>query len=105
MHQEKRLYRRYSVSCHLAGRALNPIGGGGAPRPGAAQDIHGEVSNISAGGLCLLTDDTLNVSDAFRCEILAPRMPVAIPALLQVRWASRSSDGRTYRLGLQFLVY
>ena len=83
---------------------MSPLDRGGAPSLGADQDIRGEVCNISAGGMCLLTDDSVNVSDPFRCEILAPRMPVAIPVLLQVRWASKSSNGRTHRLGLQFLV-
>ena len=104
MHREKRLYPRHAVTCQLSGRALNPLNRREVPPPWADQELYGEVSNMSTGGLCLLTDDSPNVSDPFRCEILAPQMPVAIPVLLQVRWASISSIGRNHRLGLQFLI-
>jgi hypothetical protein len=101
---EKRRYRRYSVNCQFTGSALRPVGAavGGVPRP--AIDISGEIPNVSAGGICLLTDDKIDVADAVRCEIAVPTFPIGIPSLLNVRWACPGDGRYTYRLGLEFLA-
>jgi PilZ domain-containing protein len=103
MRQEKRLHRRYAVRCELKGKALNQIATGDVDLP-ANRDISGEVADIGAGGLCLLTNDRAEVSDPVLCEVRSPHMPVGIPTLMQVRWAVQNGTGHTYRLGLQFLV-
>ena len=114
MRQERRLYRRYPVIWELKGRVLRAIEPSGEFPDADSQDVHGAVSNISAGGVCVLTDDRpgessavggeVEVSGAVRCEILVPNVPIGIPTLLQVRWARKTGDGETYQLGLQFLV-
>jgi PilZ domain len=102
MRAEKRRHRRYSVTCELTGKSLKPIAG---PEAGewSGGDIRGVIPDVSAGGLCLLTDDRAEVSDPLVCEIRGPDMPVAIPTLMQVRWFHKHGDGYAYRLGLQFL--
>jgi hypothetical protein len=101
---EKRQFQRYRVTGQLTGTALTPVNAAGLTRPAVNQDIRGEIPDISAGGLCLLTDDHVEVSDAVRCEIRVPSLPVAIPALMNVRWTCPNDGHYTYRLGLQFLV-
>jgi hypothetical protein len=100
---EKRLYLRYPVSCQLRGTALTAVAAGSV-QWAAPHDIRGEIPDISAGGLCLLTNDKLEVFDALRCEIRIPSMPIGIPALFNVRWSCPERGRYAYRLGLQFLV-
>lgn len=105
MSQDKRQHDRYSVSLELAGKALNALESGRVTRGSSVpQEIYGEVSDISEGGLCLLTDDAANVSEPVRCVIRVPQIPAGIPTLLQVRWARKDGLGPTQRVGLQFLV-
>ena len=104
MPDEKRRHPRHAIAFQLTGTALSPLGAGTARQFGAVHDVRGEVPNISAGGLCLLTDDKIGVSDALRCEIQIPSLPIGIPALLNVRWLCAEGGRYTYRLGLQFLV-
>ena len=104
MREEKRLYHRYPVTCELRGKALKPLDDAGEPSLDHSRDLHGVITDIGAGGLCLFSDDMIEISDPFVCEIIAPQMPVGIPTLLQVRWAHKDGQGHTYRIGLQFLV-
>ena len=104
MSQDKRRHDRYSVSLELEGKALNALESARITRSTVPQEIYGEVSDISEGGLCLLTVDAANVSEPVRCVIRVPQIPAGIPTLLQVRWARKDGLGPTYRVGLQFLV-
>ncbi len=106
MSQDKRRHDRYSVSLELEGKALNALESARVSRSSSTvpQEIYGEVSDISEGGLCLLTVDAANVSEPVRCVIRVPQIPAGIPTLLQVRWARKDGLGPTYRVGLQFLV-
>ena len=103
MRGEHRLYQRYPVSCELRGKALKPLERAGE-RSAATLDLRGMITDISAGGLSIFSDDTIGLSDLFLCEVIPPNMPVGIPTLLQVRWALKDGQGHTYRVGLQFLV-
>ena len=103
MRPERRLNRRYPVIWDLKGRVLRTLEPPDVPLQ-VRQEVIGAVSNISAGGLCLLTGDEPELSSAVRCEIFVPQIPTGIPTLLQVRWVHESDDGRTYLLGLQFLI-
>jgi hypothetical protein len=109
MSENTRRHDRYAVSLELEGKALNAlesarVGRASAAQRPMAQEIYGEVADISEGGLCLLTVDAANVSEPVRCVIRLPQIPAGIPTLLQVRWAQRDGLGPTYRVGLQFLV-
>jgi hypothetical protein len=104
MPEERRTTRRHAVAYQLTGRALTAVtAGAGRGRP-VIQEISGEIPDISAGGLSLLTDDRVEVADALRCEIRAPSLPIGVPTLLNVRWTRPDDGPYTYRLGLQFLV-
>ena len=62
------------------------------------------MRDISAGGLSLLTNRIVEVSDVLRCELPVQRLPVTIPVLCQVRWIRKNIDGRKHMVGLQFLI-
>jgi hypothetical protein len=104
MRREKRRDLRYPVAWELRGKSLRPLEPGSGLRYKASQVLHGRVSDVSAGGLCLLTDDDPEVSGPVRCEIVVPQLAVGIPTLLQVRWSRRDVVKQTNRVGLQFLV-
>ena len=103
MRREKRRDLRHLVAWELRGRLLPPIEAGNQPST-AGKDLHGVVTDISAGGLCLLTEDDAEVSGPVRCEIVIPQFAVGIPTLVQVRWTRRDMVHQTNRVGLQFLV-
>ncbi len=104
MRRERRLYPRYFATCELTGRPLLQFQGVEGDPPSVGQQIRGEVSNVSAGGLCLFGDNIADVSQPLRCQIKVPQLPIGIPTLLQVRWVHSDDGGKTYRLGLQFLL-
>ncbi len=104
MRQERRLHRRYVVAWGLKGKVLHAIDESGAIAPRISTDVRGEISDIGAGGLCLVTSERTEPSTALRCEIFAPHVPVGIPTLLQVRWVHENPGGRMYTLGMQFVV-
>jgi hypothetical protein len=104
MRREKRRDLRHPVTWELRGKSLRPIEAGDHPDVRTGRDIHGVVTDISSGGLCLLTGDEADVSGPVRCEIVIPQFAVGIPTLLQVRWMRRDNVHQTNRMGLQFLV-
>ena len=104
MREERRLHRRYRVAWGLRGKALTAIEPAGTAAAWTTPEIRGEVSDIGGGGLCLVTSEKTEPATAMRGEIFAPHVPVGIPTLLQVRWIQEDADGRTRRLGLQFVV-
>jgi hypothetical protein len=90
------------VSWKLEGEIIRSVPVRGR-RP-AAQKLRGEVSDISCGGLCLVTGDLPETSDPVQCVICAPQIPSGIPTLVQIRWIRTDRHARTHRVGLQFLV-
>jgi hypothetical protein len=104
MRQERRLHRRYVVAWGLKGRVLKAMEEDGVIHERARTELRGEISDIGAGGLCLVTSEKTEPATAMRCEIFAPHVPVGIPTLMQVRWVQESTSGRMYTLGMQFVV-
>jgi hypothetical protein len=104
MREEHRQYRRHLISCELRGKALTPMEDAGEPSLAGRSSLRGMVTDIGAGGLGLLSDDAIDISDPFVCEVIPPDMAVGIPTLVQVRWVIRDGQKHRYRLGLQFLV-
>ena len=71
---------------------------------GTSRIVDGHVQNISSGGLCLLAQKRLKVSELLVGEIAVPGTRASIPTLLQVRWLSKNSFGPRYRAGLHFML-
>jgi c-di-GMP-binding flagellar brake protein YcgR len=100
---ENRRYLRHPVTCELRGKALKPLERVGESFT-SGRDLRGVVTDISLGGLGLLSDDAVEVFKPFVCEIIAPPLPTGIPTLMQIRWILKEGQGQTYRMGLQFMV-
>ena len=58
--------------------------------PGTSRIVDGHVQNISSGGLCLLAQKRLKVSELLVGEIAVPGTRASIPTLLQVRWLRKN---------------
>ena len=66
--------------------------------------IDGHIQNISRTGLCLLTRQSLKISELLVGEIGFPGTRASVPTLLQVRWFRKNSSGTLCRAGLHFVV-
>ena len=98
--EERRRFLRHESSASLRGTELPSL----LPTPASETTFRGQIRDIGAGGLCILTDELLHVSHLARCEIPLPGLPVAIPTLAQIRWIRRDPVEATHFVGLQFLL-
>jgi hypothetical protein len=96
----KRRHPRYSLTATAKGREITLMG----VTKEVKGAVRGRIRNISAGGLCFETAQPLRVSSLVRCEIPLAKVPVAVPTLLQVRWARPDHGEYNYRIGLQFVL-
>jgi hypothetical protein len=71
---------------------------------GKSHVVDGHVQNISSGGLCLLVQKSLKISELLVGEIAVPGTRASIPTLLQVKWLSKNSFGPRYRAGLHYVL-
>jgi hypothetical protein len=71
---------------------------------GTSRVVDGRVQNISSGGLCLLAQKRLKLSELLVGEIAVPGTRASIPTLLQVRWLRKNSFGPGYHAGLRFVL-
>ena len=62
------------------------------------------AENISAGGLCIVSDQPILQSSLVCCQIRVSEIPVAVPVLMRVQWVQKISKGRKFRVGLKFLL-
>src|SRR5687768_15780917 len=98
---EKRQYYRFEVDAEISIHAFPEFDSA----HGGEQAMQGRIVDISEGGLCLLTRIPLKVSSPVRCNSpLSSKVPIAVPSLLQVRWAYKGPESLEYRSGLQFLL-
>ena len=97
--REKRRDPRHPVAFKFKGIEVSLLG----TATGRRRPIRGEVQNISAGGLGLLSDRPVEEFRLVRGEVLLPRARVGIPTLLHVRWRQPSGTRSRYRMGLQFV--
>jgi hypothetical protein len=66
--------------------------------------VEGKVQNVSSGGLCLLAQTPLKVSEMVVGEIVVPGTQASIPTLLQVRWLRKNPRGKQYSAGLHYIL-
>jgi hypothetical protein len=66
--------------------------------------VRGRLQNLSRGGLCIFTNESLNGTTVMVCELLVPELPVPIPVLTNVRWSEpRGGTDEGHLYGLQFV--
>jgi hypothetical protein len=66
--------------------------------------VEGRVQNVSSGGLCLLAQAPLRVSEMLVGEIALPGTQASIPTLLQVRWLRKNPRGAKFSAGLHYVL-
>jgi hypothetical protein len=105
MKREERQAQRHDprFPCSLELRASKLVSLG-TPQQGPKTIISGRIENVSQSGACLLSDRSIPTSSVVRCEIVVPGTRAAIPTLMQVRWAQKTSTNGRYKIGLQFLM-
>ncbi len=98
---DRRQFQRYPQVLDVQAKELSAMGEDDKP----ARLLQGRVTNLSRGGICILTSEPVAVSGVVLCELSFPKLPVPIPALLNVRWCEKYSgiDGENHLAGLQFL--
>ena len=96
----KRRHPRYVLRSEVEDGEITLVG----VKQGLKAPIHGQIQNISAGGLCFKTTSPVEISGLVRCEIPLPHLSVAIPTLMEVRWTEPNTAENSYRVGLQFLL-
>jgi c-di-GMP-binding flagellar brake protein YcgR len=98
--QEKREYRRYLVNWKVA--VVNE-------KAGKDHIFHGRARDISLGGLCLLSDHNLNISNAVEVLIAVPSHSPGHPAhVVEVRSTLAYAvleNGGNFRIGVTFLEF
>lgn len=69
-------------------------------------EFDARILNLSEGGISLVSGCTLQPFSFVRCSIVFSDLPVAIPALLQVRWCTvqRGSKSMNHLSGLLFVA-
>ncbi len=66
--------------------------------------VDGKIQNVSSGGLCLLAQGPLKVSEMLVGEIAVPGTQASIPTLLQVRWLRKNPRGKQFSAGLHYVL-
>jgi PilZ domain len=95
-HQRYRPRQVYHVrTTALSERGLDRLG---------ARPILGRIHDIGAGGLCLLSEQTVTVPQLLRCDILLPGVPASVPTLVRVCWRVKDPRRAGYKAGAQFLL-
>ena len=98
---ERRRHVRLPVRSEIVGQELPLLGLAGENETA----IHGQVEDMSRGGLCIETGRPLRVSFPVRCELPFPGCRVPVPIVVKVQWSRELSPGSSrYRSGLQFLL-
>jgi hypothetical protein len=63
----------------------------------------GEVLNIGAGGVCIISDVPLDAATVLQCDMKLPGVDVRIPTVMQVAWVA-ITDGDKYVWGLRYVI-
>jgi len=97
---ERRHHLRFAQIGELSAKQLSALGSTKAHEG----IVRGRVKDISAGGICMLTDQLLKESNLLQCDITFAKLPAAIPALMEIQWIAEGDEEFTYAVGLQYLV-
>ncbi len=98
--RERRQDLRFAHFGAFSADQLSPLG----PTKAHERTVRGQVKDISAGGICVLTDQLLKQSNLLRCDITFAKLPTAIPALMEIQWISERDEAFKYVVGLRYLV-
>jgi PilZ domain len=97
---ERRRGWRYMVTTKFVGRELSSSGTSATSKA----IIRGQIQNISAGGLRMITNQAIKKFALIRGEVSLHNLPVGVPSIMEVRWTRRLAGGARYELGLRFVL-
>jgi hypothetical protein len=109
----RRLHERYLLSQRVTFELSAPL----ALQESHSEEAEGDTQNVSEGGLCLITNQSLEESQIIKIKLPIPNVVATTPTLAEVRWVKRDpmtgtkgpvripamQDGNHYRIGLRFL--
>ncbi|NCO67175.1 MAG: PilZ domain-containing protein [Nitrospirae bacterium] len=97
--EEKRVSIRYPYTRPVSYMALGESG-----RPPDKVAVHGEILNLSSGGMRIRTErQALEEGTVLQVWFPLSEPPVTIPVLAQVRWVREEMPGE-YQVGLRFMI-
>lgn len=97
--RDRRNTQRVAQQFGVKLRPLTPAGGVYAAE---TQPLPARLENLSRGGICISSFEPLALACVVHCEIALGAAPVAVPALMQVRWVKETDAGR-HHCGLAYL--
>jgi hypothetical protein len=71
------------------------------PDPSVKKQFKGLTKNISAGGLCFLSDYRLEQGDGLYIDLFLPNEPKPISMEGEVKWSKPKEDGLSFYTGVQ----
>ncbi len=98
--RERRQNLRFAQFAELRASQLSSLGSTKAHKI----TVRGQVKDIGAGGICMLTDQLLNEANLLQCDITFATLPAAIPALMEIQWIAAGDEEFEYAVGLRYLL-
>ena len=98
--RERRQHLRYPQTGELSASHLSPI----AATKARKRIVQGQVKDISAGGVRMLTDQLLKESNLLQCNIAFAKLPAAIPALMEIQWIAKGEEEFKFTVGLRYIL-
>lgn len=97
--EKKRVSVRFPYTRPVSYMAMGKSG-----RPPDKVAVHGEILNLSSGGMRIQTERQA-LEEGTVLQVLFPlsEPPVTIPVLAQVRWVREEMPGK-YQVGLRFMI-
>ncbi len=98
--RERRQDLRFAQPGDLSASQLSSLG----PTMAHKKTVRGQIKDVSAGGICMLTDQLLTESNLFQCDITFTKLSAAIPALMEIQWIAKGDEEFKYAVGLRYLL-
>jgi hypothetical protein len=108
----KRLHVRYPLSQRVTFELSTPL----TLQQPLPEEAEADTQNVSEGGLCLVTERSLEESQIIKIKLPIPNVVAKTPTLAEVRWVKREPSDRLretvqpikgqwghYLVGLRFL--
>jgi PilZ domain len=98
---EHRTAPRYPLTCQIE----TVQSAGRDQERGEPQAVRGTVVDVSAGGACVLSEQSVEWGSVLSCRFHFPAVPVPVPVLAQVRWIQPVPSRKgIFRIGLWFII-
>ena len=81
----KRLHVRYPLSQKVTFELSTPL----TLQEPRSEEAEGNTHNVSEGGLCLITERSLEESQIIKIKLPMPNVGAKTPTLAEVRWVKR----------------